>query len=290
MLVWMFRSFFTGSAARFYKVVHRAADTDGERSRFLADVSHEFKTPVAVLICNMEVLEGKRGGSRKDALAVMSVTLTRMSRMVDHLLASARLDFSQGELCREEIAVAELLQGAYGDCLLLMEAKGVALSHTSDDSRVFGDKDKLREVILNLISNALKHTPRGGAIALIGEARGAEVQISVCDTGSGIAPKELPHIFERFYRIKGDGSPGTGLGLDICRKIALAHGGTITAESEPHKGSRFTVSLKWILGSSPPALARMARATSSRIAACWARRTSGPVHQSWSTRRAGRTW
>lgn len=239
-----------GFVARLYKIVYivyksayRGYYVGEVQSRFLVDVSHELQTPVAVLAGNLEILEGKRRGNRKVALRVMAATLTRMSRMVEHLLASARLDFSNDELCCKGFTVAELLEEAYDDCLVLAKNKRVALSHESDKACISGDKDKLKEVILNLISNALKHTARGGTITLVGTAKGAHVEIVVQDTGSGIAPEDLPHIFERFYRIGGDSSPGTGLGLDICRKIVEAHGGTITAVSEFGRGSRFIVLL-----------------------------------------------
>lgn len=192
---------------------------------------------------NLEILEGKRRGNQKAALAVMATTLIRMSRMVDQLLASARLDLRENELHREEFAVVELLRESYDDCAVLTEERGVALSYKSDDAIISGDRDKLKEVVLNLVSNALKHTERGGTIALTATAKDAYAEVTVRDTGSGIAPKDTPHIFERFYRIYSNGPPGTGLGLHICQKIVRAHGGTITVESELYKGSQFTVSL-----------------------------------------------
>jgi signal transduction histidine kinase len=213
------------------------------QSKFLEDISHELQTPVAVLKGNVEILERKRRGERKMALHVIQSTLDRMAQMVDHLLAIARLNFSKEKLHKREIMVENILEEVYGDCLILAENQGIVLSYVSDDASVSADKDKLKEVILNFVSNALKHTPRGGKIALVGKRMGADAEIIVEDTGSGIPPEDLPRIFERFYRINAGRTSGTGLGLDICRKIVEMHGGRVRAESEVGEGSRFIVSL-----------------------------------------------
>ncbi len=213
------------------------------QAKFITDASHELQTPVAILRGNLEVLEGKRKGDRKTAFGVMSKTIERMSRATNNLLTIARLNFSKKKLHKQEIIVEDLLGEAYDDCIVLAENKGVLLSYASDPAHVAGDRDKLKEVILNFVSNALKHTPRGGRITLSGKTDSGNILIVVEDTGSGIAPENLPHIFERFYRIKTDDAFGTGLGLDICRQIIEAHGGTVRAESELSKGSRFIVSL-----------------------------------------------
>jgi signal transduction histidine kinase len=213
------------------------------QSKFLTDVSHELQTPMAVFKSNMEVLMGKHNGNKKTALAVMATTLECMSSMIGHLLAAARLNFSKEKLHKKEIAVENLLEEAYHDCFILAEDKGVLLSYASEPIRIMGGWEQLKEVILNLISNALKHTASGGKIVLRGKVLGERAEISVEDTGSGIAPEDLPHIFDRFYRIRADACLGTGLGLDICKKIIELHGGNIRAESELGEGSRFIVSL-----------------------------------------------
>ncbi len=213
------------------------------QSKFVTDISHELKTPVVVLKANMDILEGKRKGNRKTALAVASTTLGHMAQMVDHLLAIARLNFSKEKLHKQEILVENLLEEVYNDCSILAENAGITLSYSSGNFPVLADREKLKAVILNLVSNALKHTPREGKITLSGKKEGERAEIVVEDTGSGIAPEDAVHIFERFYRISGDRSSGTGLGLDICKKIAEMHGGTIMVESAIGKGSKFTVSL-----------------------------------------------
>ena len=217
------------------------------QEKFVTDVSHELQTPVAVLRCNMDVLQGKRKGNRKTALSVVAATVERMSRMTEHLTTIARLNFSKEKLYKREIVLENLLEEVYNDCVILAEDKGITLSYRSVPATIMGDADKLKEVILNLVSNALKHTMPGGGIRLEGAVReapeNARVLIAVKDTGSGIAQEFLPHIFERFYQIGGEGCAGSGLGLDICRQIVEMHGGTIMAESELGKGSKFIVIL-----------------------------------------------
>ncbi len=217
------------------------------RDRFFTDLAHELRTPIAIIKSNLEILSGRRGGGdRKAALAVMGATTERMAKMVDGFLAAARLDFPETELDKEEFALADLFAEVCDDCAALAEDKGVELvSECGGTAPLLADREKIREVMLNLISNALKHTGRGGEIRLSGRvvANGDErsAEIAVADTGSGIARAELPRIFERFYRMSGDAAKGTGIGLHICQKIAAAHGGRLMAESDLGKGSRFTL-------------------------------------------------
>jgi signal transduction histidine kinase len=212
---------------------------------------------------------------------VIVSTLDGMSRLIGNVLESAKLKFSKKILYEQDIVVGALLRETHEDCLLLAEDKGIRLlleidEDAEDDISVRGNRDRLKEVLFNLISNALKHTPRGGTIALRAEracghgfvATAASARITVEDSGCGIAPESLPHIFERFYRIEnypiafaeGDippfAEPSHGIGLNICREIITAHGGTIAAESAARKGSRFIISLPL----SPPSLS----ASSSR--------------------------
>jgi signal transduction histidine kinase len=243
-----------------------------ERAEFLSNVSHELQTPIAILRGNIEVLQSgcATGAERTMAERVIVSTLDGMSRLIGNVLESARVRFSNGTFREEDIMVGLLLCETHEDCFLLAEDKGVGLFVDADagvggDLLVRGNRDRLKEVLFNLISNALKHTPRGGAIVLHVERAGAAARIIVQDSGCGIAPEVLPHIFERFYRIEnrplafadGDASPppaepSHGIGLNICREIVEAHKGTIGAESERGKGSRFIISLPLTPPASPP--------------------------------------
>ena len=235
------------------------------RAEFLSNISHELQTPIAILRGNIEVLQNgcATSAERASAERVVVSTLDGMSRLIGNVLESAKLRFSKKILYEQEIAVEALLRETHEDCFLLAEDKGICFSvegsvngEGEDGLAVCGNRDRLKEVLFNLISNALKHTPRGGAIVLRAERVGAAARIIVQDSGRGIAPEALPHIFDRFYRIEnhslsladGDASPppaepSHGIGLNICREIVEAHNGTIIAESERGKGSRFIISL-----------------------------------------------
>jgi signal transduction histidine kinase len=174
----------------------------------------------------------------------METTLERLSRLVRNLIDSARVDFSQAGDLKQSIDLNELIASAANDCGILAEHRNIQLKAKSDAIAISGNKDRIREVLLNLISNALTHTPSGGSVNLIGKKKNDVAEIFVQDTGLGIAPENLPNIFDRFYKIDRKGiSEGVGLGLHICRKIIEAHGGTITAQSERGKGTTFIIHL-----------------------------------------------
>lgn len=247
-----------------------------ERAEFISNISHELQTPIAILRGNVEILQNRDTTDTERAMAerVIVTTLDGMSRLIGNVLESAKIKFSKKIFYERDIVIGALLRETHEDCLLLAEDKGICLSLEVDERAeneicVRGNRDRLKEVLFNLISNALKHTPCGGTIALRAErARGHEAvavaRITVQDSGGGIAPESLPHIFERFYRIEnhplafaeGDvpppAEPSHGIGLNICREIVETHKGTIVAESELGKGSRFIICLP-LSSPSPPA-------------------------------------
>jgi signal transduction histidine kinase len=221
-----------------------------DQSKFLADLSHEFKTPLAILRMHFDAGAGLAGAEQRKARYVMETTLDRLSRMVVMLLDSARFNFSQASAPKQRVDLKPLLMGACEDFAGIANDKGIKLTVRSEQISVAGDEDRLKEVILNLLSNALKHTPAGGSISFRARKVDGEAEIVIEDNGSGIPPKNLDRIFERFYRIEDDASSGTGIGLHLCRQIIEAHGGTITAESDAGKGSRFIIRLPLFIGAS----------------------------------------
>jgi signal transduction histidine kinase len=216
---------------------------------FLREVAHEFQTPIAILKANIEILARRnaaQGATREEirAACTAQATLDRLTRLVRNLLDINAVAFIQNAPEIAPINLSELLQDTYEDCALLSEDRNVTLSFASEDVAVCGDRDKLKEVLLNLVSNALKHTPAGGLISLSARALSEKAEIVVSDSGTGIDPDHLPYIFERFYKIPAAGAVEShGIGLYLCRRIIEAHGGTIFAESKPGKGSRFTISI-----------------------------------------------
>ena len=219
--------------------------------RFTADASHELKTPLAVLRADVE--RAMSATTRKDdrlvALEEALHETTRMADLVESLLTLARADEGRFDLYRERVDVSALTLEVYETALILGEGAGVAVNLPfTADVTIAGDRTRLRQLFLNLVTNAIKYTPRGGRVD-IGLGRHPDnVTFAVRDTGAGIAAADLPHVFERFWRADRARSRtaergGFGLGLAISQWIAQAHGGTLTVQSRLGKGSLFTLTL-----------------------------------------------
>jgi signal transduction histidine kinase len=176
--------------------------------------------------------------------------VNQMSEMVEDLLTLARADEGRAPLTLEELDVRDLVADAAETAGLLAEAQGVDVTSNVPDQPVMlsADRQRIRELLLNLVTNAVKYTPAGGSVAIELEDAPDFVRFRVTDTGIGIAPGDLPNIFDRFWRADparsrtGD-RPGVGLGLAITKWIAEAHGGTIVVSSRPGRGTTFTVTL-----------------------------------------------
>lgn len=219
--------------------------------RFTADASHELKTPLAVLRADIERAMHP-GSSRSEKLVALEEALQevrRMSDLVDSLLTLARTDESQMQILREPVDLAQLTREVYETALILGEPAEVSV-HLPFISEVtiLGDQDRLRQLFLNLVSNAIKYTPRGGRVDIGLGVHPTTVTFAVKDTGIGIAASDIPHVFERFWRAdrvrsRAAEKGGVGLGLAICHWIAQAHGGTLTVSSRLGKGSLFTATL-----------------------------------------------
>ncbi|HET9426018.1 MAG TPA: ATP-binding protein [Gemmatimonadaceae bacterium] len=220
--------------------------------RFTADASHELKTPLAVLRADVERAMHPRT-TREDRMVALEESLqevTRMSDLVDSLLTLARADEGRFELAREEVHIEPLLRDVYETATILGESAGLSISMPAiTDAVVHGERIRLRQLLLNLVTNAIKYTPRGGKVEISSVLRTpTEVAITVRDTGIGISATDLPHIFDRFWRADRARSraaerSGFGLGLAISQYIAHAHGGTLIAQSRLGRGTVFTVLL-----------------------------------------------
>lgn len=213
------------------------------QSQFLTDISHELQTPIAIVQGNLELLDQEKAAAMKDAVRVIRTTIEGMSRLVTNLLGIAKLNFSKNKFYKTPISVETLLEEAHGDCFILAKNKGLDFSFLSEPLLISGDSHKLKEVLLNLLSNAFTHTSSGGSVFLGARQVGKYAEIVVTDTGSGIAPENLPHIFDRFYRINNELSRSNGIGLNICKQIIEAHDGTINVQSIEGKGSSFIICL-----------------------------------------------
>ena len=220
--------------------------------RFTADASHELKTPLMVLRAGVERAL-VHPGIPSEILQSLDETLAQinqMTEMVENLLTLARADEGRAPLAVEQCDLRELVADVAETAGILGEEAGVTAVHTMPETpvRLAVDRHRIREMLLNIVTNAIKYTPRGGSIVLALEENQDAVTFTVRDTGIGIAAGDLPHIFERFWRADparsrtGERS-GVGLGLAIAKWIAEAHGGSITVQSRPGRGTMFTIRL-----------------------------------------------
>ncbi|HMG11599.1 MAG TPA: ATP-binding protein [Gemmatimonadaceae bacterium] len=218
--------------------------------RFTADASHELKTPLAVLRADVErSMMTSNQTERMVALEEALQEVRRMTDLVESLLTLARADEGRFDLHREPVELGPLVQEVYETALILGEAQGITVNLPfTADVVVMGDRTRLRQLFLNLVTNAIKYTPAGGKVELGVGRHPDNVTFAVRDTGIGISAADFPHIFERFWRADRVRSRmsergGFGLGLAISQWIAQAHGGTLVASSRLGRGSLFTVTL-----------------------------------------------
>src|SRR5213593_1157539 len=220
--------------------------------RFTADASHELKTPLTVLRGGVERAI-TTPGLPQDTLATLEETLQeikRMTELVEALLTLARADEGIAPLHLEPVDLRSILEEARETGELLAEQAGVEMDLATPPEPVIVpvDASRIHQLILNLVTNAVKYTPSGGSVRMqLGQSNG-RVTLRVADTGIGIAAGDLPHIFDRFWRADSARTrtgerPGAGLGLAICKWIAEAHGGHIDVVSRPGRGTTFTVTL-----------------------------------------------
>ena len=232
--------------------------------QFIADAAHELRTPVAILRSQTDVaLERPRpAGEYAATLAAMRAEIEHLSALVDDLLLIARADAEQLPLGREVVDVVEVVDEACRALRPLARNKRLALRwEIGDELSVRGDARLLRRAVVNLLANAIKYTPEGGAIRVTVVPHGDRAAIGIADTGIGLAAEDLPHIFARFYRAhRGSGAQeeGSGLGLAIVKMIAELHGGCVHVDSSPGKGSCFTLFIPGVLSQPAPASVMMA--------------------------------
>jgi len=239
-------------AATLNQMMTRLERSFAALRRFTADASHELKTPLTVVRAGVERAI-TRPDTAPETLAALEETLqevNRMTELLDSLLTLARADEGRAELHREPVDLRQILEeaGETGELLAEHAGVGIDIRLPAEPVVVSVDRSRVRQLALNLIENAVKYTPRGGQVSVeLGSSNGRAV-FTVADTGIGIAPGDLPHVFDRFWRAdsartRTSERAGTGLGLAICKWIAEAHGGTIEVQSRPGRGTTFTVGL-----------------------------------------------
>ncbi len=236
-------------ARSFNEMTARVNASQQTRRDFLANVSHELKTPLtSIQGFSQAILDGAAADSEaiRRAATIISDEADRMRRSVEGLLDLTRLDAGQSALQRVPADLAAVLTSMAEKLSLRAAQKKIALRVKIDPlPSMVADADRLAQVFANLLDNALKYTPNGGTITLTAKLDAGWAMVTVTDTGSGIPAEDLPHIFERFYRVEKSKAAGRGygLGLAITKEIVQAHGGAISVESVSGLGTKFTVRL-----------------------------------------------
>jgi signal transduction histidine kinase len=228
-------------ARAFNSMSARLKTTDEQRRGFLADVAHELRTPLSVIRGQAEAIsDGVYPADAAHLAPILDATET-LDRLVEDLRTLALTDAGNLELKKEPTDLGQLARDTVESFRSQSESAGVSLATEVADNVPTLDVDpaRIRQVISNLLSNAIRHTPSGGSVKAGVSSADNQVTLTVTDTGEGIPPDLLPHVFERF--VKGPNSKGSGLGLAIAHDIVQAHGGTIQLENRAAGGTTLTV-------------------------------------------------
>ncbi len=238
-------------AKAFNNMTQRLRHSEAVRKNLLADVAHELRTPLTVVQGNLRaMLDGVYPMNEEEVAGLFDQT-QHLTRLVDDLHELANAEADQLSLDFEDVNVAEMVQACASAFRPLADEKEIELRPEllGKLPTISADRTRLTQAVNNLISNAMRHTPEKGTITVQAEQIPDWLEIRVSDTGEGIEPHHLPHVFDRFYRAdasrqRHSDESGSGLGLAIARAVIEAHGGTISAESEGlRRGSRFTIQL-----------------------------------------------
>ncbi len=233
----------------FNRMAGTLEHTERRRRELLADLAHELRTPIATLDSFLEGIEDSVIPTSPDTWRTLRDQTLRLRRLVDDIDAVSRAEERQLDLRPRLLRVDEAVDEAVRAAAAAFADKGVGLEHRPGPARatVEADPDRLREILDNLLGNALRHTPPAGAVIITAVARSDEVDVAVTDTGEGIAGAHLPHLFDRFYRsdpARSRSTGGSGIGLTIARALAQAHGGDLRAASDGvGRGATFTLVL-----------------------------------------------
>jgi len=228
-------------------MIGRLEDALQSSKRFVADASHELRTPLAVLRGELEELaqDGQLRPQTRETLGSLLEEVDRLAEVVESLLALSRLDAGDATAERVRFDLAELAASTAGQMSLLAEDKRITVVCESEVGVfVEGDRARMKQVVVNLLDNAIKYTPNGGRVLLKITREASHAVLEVADNGVGIPPDALPHMFKRFFRVDDSRSRqqgGAGLGLSIVKSICAAHGARVDVSSVPGKGSSFRI-------------------------------------------------
>jgi signal transduction histidine kinase len=240
-------------AEAFNSMADSLGAADQQRRQLTADVAHELRTPLSIIRARLEGIQDGVYAPEPEQIRILLGEAALLERLIEDLRLLALADAGQLPLYREPLDPATVLRDAARAIAPEAAAAGVALHWRAEPDlpEMLADPQRVAQVLGNLLGNALRHTPAGGSVTLRanaapGAAGGHDLVVSVADTGSGIAPADLPHIFDRFYRAdraRSRSLGGAGLGLAIARRIVEAHGGRVGAWSRPGEGTIITFTL-----------------------------------------------
>jgi two-component system, OmpR family, heavy metal sensor histidine kinase CusS len=235
-------------ARSFNTMADRLEESFNSQKRFISDAAHELRTPLASMKTSVtRTISAERNtGDYQKILDFLSGRINYMETMVNDMLFLSRVDEGKLKSGEARLDLSRVLTETEEVFRYLFEDKGILFSAEIEPKlKVKGDPKLMLRVISNLLDNAARHTPSGGTVVLKAMLQKNEVVVTVSDTGSGISPEHLPHLFKRFYKIPDSSGTGTGygLGLAISKSIVVASGGDISLQSEPGKGSTFTIKL-----------------------------------------------
>ncbi len=230
------------------KLMERLEQLFRTQQRLLGDVSHELRTPLTAIRGNVDVIR-RTGIADPDSLEAIDAEAQRMSRLVDDLLTLARAEGGGLPINRAVVDIDHTILQVYEQMMFLDSPVRVILGDLAHEVQVLGDEDRLKQLFINLMTNGIKYTNPGGQVRVSLHVENGYAAVRVQDTGLGIPADDLPHIFDRFYRVNKARTRergGAGLGLSIVKSIVDAHDGEITVESVVGEGSTFTVRLPLI--------------------------------------------
>ena len=242
---------FSEMAEAFNMMARDLGAVESSRTRMLGDLAHEMRTPIATLDAYLEAIIDGVNEPDDETLALLRAQVARLARLGEDVALVTTAEEGGLTMRRAPLRVSRIVDDASSHAAARYAERGVQLDVRVTDpagaSVVDADADRLGQVFTNLLDNASRHTPAGGRVEVVADRDGDSVRIRVTDTGEGIAPEHLSHVFERFYRVdtaRDRAHGGSGVGLAIVQAIVRAHGGSVTAASDgTGRGATFTVTL-----------------------------------------------
>lgn len=239
---------FATLAESYNSLAQRLGKVEAIRRRMLADLAHEMRTPLATVDAHLEAVEDGVRSLDEETLKVIRLSTRRLGRLAEDIAAVSQAEEGALDIHRQTVEARALAAAASDGAQDRFVAKGVRLdTRLNTNDLVLADPDRIGQVLSNLLDNALRHTSPGASVSLSCRREGRWVEFAVADSGEGIAPEHLAHVFDRFYRVdtaRDRNRGGSGIGLSISKALIEAHGGTLTALSEgPGHGATFTVRL-----------------------------------------------